>query len=239
MAITAKRYSQTMANRPTTPHAAYSDFSHIVSSAPGVGHTRFAVSLREDDAEAVLNKILPLAKVVHGVKVERTIRPEVKKEEKICIRPECVARRDIFQEIHSENDQIRSQLKVTEARVAASKNKVALTEKSISIAEEKNETLRNQIEDAQSRIIQLESEVEKADGQNQILRNQLASLQQAIESLKVQTEKHERNTNMLFDDTGPRVIFQSAGSRRDFAGAAEVSCLRFEDDDSDDDFQSS
>ena len=76
-------------------HAAYSDFSHIISGTAGIGNTRFAVGLREDDAESVLNKILPLAKVVHGKVVERTIR-KVEKEEKVCMRPECVARSIYF-----------------------------------------------------------------------------------------------------------------------------------------------
>lgn len=43
-------------------HPVYSDFSHIASSM-GIGNTKFAVSLREENSEELINRILPLAKV--------------------------------------------------------------------------------------------------------------------------------------------------------------------------------
>lgn len=51
-------------------------------------------------------RILPLARVVPGEKKER-VKREKKKEEKICMRPDCVARREAFAEMNNENEFLR------------------------------------------------------------------------------------------------------------------------------------
>ncbi len=223
------------------PHPVYSDFSHIATSM-GIGNTKFAVGLREANPEALINRILPLAKVVPGLKKERVIR-KFEKEEKICSKPECVARRETFQEMNSENEYLRVQLKVMEGRVAASKNRVALSEKSVELAETKNETLRSQIDEAQGKIVTVEGVVEKSEVRNQVLRLQFQALLQEIDTLKAQAEKYSVQTQMILDnDSGPQMVFQNnTGNGTEDRGqlfrddALEVSTLHFHDSDSDSD----
>lgn len=215
------------------PHPVYSDFSHIATSM-GIGNTKFAVGLRESNSEELINRILPLAKVVPGQKKERVIR-KFEKEEKICSRPECVARRETFQEMNSENEHLRVMLRKAEGKVSAARNRVALSEKSVDMAEARNEALRAQIDEAQAKIVSVESVVEKSEGRNQVLRNQYLGLQQEIESLKAQAESYRRQTSAILDtDLGPRMVFVP-GPKPLNDDTRDVSTLSCRDNDSDSD----
>lgn len=222
------------------PHPVYSDFSHLAGDRlPDLGGLTFAIGLREgENARALVEKILPLTKIVPGEIKVRNIRKIVKKEveEKSCSRPDCLSRRERYSELNSENEQLRNELKTIETRVAASKNKIALTEKSIQMTEDKNENLRGQLEDIQAKIFSLDAEVERTDASNQALRNQLFALQKEIERLKESTtDSNNKLATAKGNMSGPSVQFGNS-NRRDPLLSAEVSRLRFNDPDSDEDF---
>ena len=190
-------------------HPVFSDYCHIANN---VGSLTFAVGLRCDDPEAVVSKMLPLTKIVHAQKnKERKVRKVVETEERICTRPECMARAQRLDELQSENDPLRAQLKAIEARCAAAKNKVALTENANAMVEEKNDELRAQIDETQMAIQTAEAEASRGDSQNQVLRNQLASLQKEIEKLKAATDEKARAMQNLKDKANQEVIFKRKG----------------------------
>lgn len=243
-----------MSKRPMSPlkgedsdrHPVFSDYCHIASN---VGSLTFAVGLRCEDPDAVVSKMLPLTKVVFAKKQERKVRKVVDTEERNCTRAECMARAQRLDELQLENEPLRAQLKSIEARCAAAKNKVALTENANAMVEEKNDELRAQIDEAQLAIQTAEAEVFRGDSQNQILRNQLSKLQVEIEKLKAQTDEKARAMQSLKDKANQEVIFghrnrnsQSEGDRKKQILADEVASLqRFrggpvEDESDDDDY---
>lgn len=151
------------------------------------------------------------------------------------MKPECVARRETFKEMNSENEYLRVQLRAVEGKLAASRNRVALTEKSVELAESRNETLRAQIEEAQSKIQSIESVVEKSEIRNQALRQQLSQSLKEIEDYKAQSDNYKRQTEMILEnDCGPQVVFQSS-SRVSTSDSFEVSALHSNISDSDSD----
>jgi chromosome segregation ATPase len=198
-------------------HPVFSDYSHIASN---VGSLTFAVGLRCDDPDVVVSKMLPLTKVVHAQKQERKVRKVVESEERICTRVECMARAQRLDELQLENEPLRANLKIVEARSAAAKNKVALTENANAMVEEKNDELRAQIDDTQLAIQTAEAEAFRGDSQNQVLRNQLTSLQKEIEKLKAQTDEKAQAMQHLKDKANQEVVFKRRdhsylGSSRD------------------------
>lgn len=222
-------------------HPVYSDFSHMASQKNAeIGNLAFAVGLREENPEEMVSRILPLTRIIPSEKKVRVIKKTVVEkhvaapvEDKICMRPDCVARRERYSELHSENEPLRQQLKAMEGKVAASKNKISLTEKSIQMAEDKNENFKGQIEDIQAKIFTLEAEVEKGDQSNQVLRNQLADLLQEIERLKAETQKNVNRLAVITqNNSGPSVVFSKSGKKA-CPQAFEVSVLQNDGDDSD------
>ena len=126
-------------------HPVFSDYVHL----PRLDDLTFAVTLRaeEEGAAELIAKMLPLSRITPGVPVQRVIRT-VEKEEGICQRFECIARREKLEELNSENDELRAQLKEAVDKVTATKNRIALIEKSMSIAEGKNDSMRAEIDEA-------------------------------------------------------------------------------------------
>lgn len=217
------------------PLPVYSDFSHM-SAAQGIGNIRFAVSLREENPDAIIARVFPLTKIVPGEKKEKKPKPKPKKaEEKVCSRPDCAARKDKLTELKDENKTLRDNLKALEGRLETTRNKTTLTEKSILLAEEKNDSLNGQIEEAQNRIISIETDVDKAEIFNQTLRRQLQALQQEIENINAQTSQATLELQDLLEDKTERKIVFSKSKHRDPHLASEVSTLRFpvDGDDSD------
>lgn len=186
-------------------HPVFSDYSHIASN---VGSLTFAVGLRCDDPDVVVSKMLPLTKVVHAQKQERKVRKVVETEERVCTRSECMVRAQRLDELQLENEPLRANLKMVEARSAAAKNKVALTENANAMVEEKNDELRAQIDDTQLAIQTAEAEAFRGDSQNQVLRNQLTSLQKEIEKLKAQTDEKAQAMQHLKDKANQEVVFK-------------------------------
>jgi hypothetical protein len=130
------------------PLPVYSDFSHM-SASEGIGGIRFAVSLREENADEMIAHVFPMAKIVPGVVKEKKkmVKKEKKVEEKACARPDCSARKDKFGELQDENKNLKIKLKALSDKIETTKNKISLTEKSIIMAEEKNDTLNGHIEE--------------------------------------------------------------------------------------------
>jgi hypothetical protein len=219
-------------------HPVYSDFSHMASSGQvDLGGLTFAVGLREDNPDEMVAKILPLTRIVPGEVKPRTIKKVPKKvaEDKPCERPDCMARKERYLELNSENEHLRQQLKALEGRVSASKNKISLTERSIQIAEDKNDNLKGQIDDVQARIFTVEADVEKGDQLNQELRNQLAELMFELDRLKKDTHADNDKLAVVMQNlSGPSVVF-SKSSNSKTPQAKEVSMLKYDGDDSDDD----
>lgn len=211
----------------------YSDFSHMTAKQ-GIGGIKFAVGLREDNADELIGRVFPMTKIVPGVKKEKKVKKVVKKvEEKTCSRPDCSARKEKLEELRGENNNLKLKLKGLEGKIETTKNKIALTEKSIIMAEEKNDMLNGQIEEAQSRIFQIESDVDKGESINQTLRRQLHILQQDIERIKHQTaDANNQLKDMLENKTEQKLVF---ARERNPQLAAEVSILRFADDGDDSD----
>jgi len=215
----------------------YSDFSHMPSNQ-GIGGIRFAVSLREDNADEMIAHVFPMAKIVPGVIKEKKAarKKEKKAEEKACARPDCMARKEKFAELQDENKNLKLKLKAIYDKIETTKNKVSLTEKSIIMAEEKNDTLNGHIEEAQARIFTIESDVEKVEIFNQALKRQLAVLHSKIEELKCQTdEQNNQLRDMLDDKIERKVVFSNDPKFRNNLLAGEVSTLAFpiDGDDSD------
>jgi len=219
------------------PLPVYSDFSHM-SASEGIGGIRFAVSLREENADEMIAHVFPMAKIVPGVVKEKKkmVKKEKKVEEKACARPDCSARKDKFGELQDENKNLKIKLKALSDKIETTKNKISLTEKSIIMAEEKNDTLNGHIEEAQARIFTIENDVEKVELFNQALKRQLSALHQKIEELKNQTEEQNNQLrDMLDEKTERKVVFSNSFNPRDEFLANEVSVLKFpvDGDDSD------
>lgn len=216
----------------------YSDFSHM-SAKQGLGNIAFAVGLRDDSGQDLLQRVFPMTKIIPVVKAEKKKKPKKKEkvvEEKICSRIDCSARRDKYTELQKENDVLRNKLKLLEGKVETTKNKITLTEKSIIMAEEKNDTLNGQIEDAQTRIFAIEADVEKGENFNQTLRKQLATVQQEIDDIKRQTEEQSNQLKDIIDNKSDRhIVFSRDPRHRDERLATEVSTLRFQNEDEDSD----
>lgn len=223
------------------PLPVYSDFSHM-SAAQGLGSIKFAVGLREDNADAIIARVFPLTKIIPvEIKEKKPKKKPKKVEEKVCSRPDCAARKEKLNELKDENKNLRLKVKALEAKVEATKNKIGLTEKSIIMSEEKNDTLNGQIEEAQNRILSIEGDVEKAESFNQTLRRQLQQLQQEIEAINSQTVEQNRQLQELLEDKTERKIIFAPKNKGHSSNtsvsklANEVSTLRFPGDGDDSD----
>jgi chromosome segregation ATPase len=216
------------------PLPVYSDFAHMPSN---LGAIKFAVGLREDNADEIMNRVFPMTKIVPGIKKEKK-KKEVKKkvEEKPCERPDCAARKEKLVEMQSENKGLRQSLKVLEGKIETTKNKISFTEKAIIMAEEKNDTLNGQIEEALSRIQTIENDVEKGEKLNQTLRNQLATIMNEIAQIHAQTdEQNNLLRDMIESKEDQKIVFAKRSKATDNHLATEVSVLKFPSDGDDSD----
>lgn len=215
----------------------YSDFSHMSMADGGIGNVRFVVGLREENPDAILARVFPMTKIIPTEVKEKPKKKkkEKKVEDKVCVRPDCAARKDKLTTMKDENRSLRQKVKALEGRVETVRNKVALTEKSIIMAEEKNDSLNGQIEDAQSKIESMNVDVDKAESFNRTLRNQLQLLQQEIENIKNQTDEATVELQELLEDkTERRIVFSRDPKHRNPQLASEVSVLRFPNPNEDD-----
>lgn len=202
----------------------FSDYSHVANAA-SIAQLTFAVGLRAENPEELVAKMLPCSRFVPRELTVKTPKPKKVEEVKICMRPECVARRERLQQLNGENDELRTRLTATQAKLAASQNKIVLTEKAIGMGEDKIDSLRGQIEDTQNRIVTTEAEVDKIDSQNSSLRTVLADLQAEIERLKAATASTEKDTQAMLSGGGDRVVFASSATPSDAESARLIASL--------------
>jgi chromosome segregation ATPase len=208
--------------RPDT-FPAFSEYSHVANSS-AIGQLKFAVSMRAEDPDEIIRRMLPLSVIKSRPAVEKKTRPKKEVEIKICEKPECVARRDKLSNLNSENNELRKTLKALENKLAASQNKIALTEKTIGLTEDKIDSLRGQIDDTQVRIFSAEEEVQKLDDQNAGLRNVLNELSSKADALRENTNQIEEDTRQVVaaQTSGDRVIFGKRSTRRnEYTGEIE------------------
>jgi len=203
----------------------FSDYQHVANAA-SVAQLTFAVSLRAENPEDIISRMLPATRFEPKIIAEKKKKPKKAGagEEKVCARLECGARRDKLSELNSENEELRVRLKAFESRLAASQGKIALTEKSISMGEDKMDSLRGQIEDTQNRILTQEAELEKVDKMNSGLRGVLSKLNQEIDALKAATANVEAETDQVVkvQTSGQNVVFRKSTQPRDVEGELEV-----------------
>jgi len=215
----------------------------------------FAVGLREENAEEMLGKIAPLARYVPGEVKPRVIR-KVDTKEKPCVSEVCKERRYRLQSLESENDDLKSQLKEKEAKLAAVQNKVHLTEKSITLVDEKIDTLKSQLEGLQIRIPSIEAESVQGEEHNATLESRLEELKrnlyglqnhqdddQASLSTNTTGQPSSPNRGFLLPDPNQKIVFAKSKifDVKSSQAAREVSALSSRvgnavvDTDSDDD----
>ena len=216
----------------------YSDFAHMPNNS-GLSAIKFAVGLREENAEEMIHRVFPMTKIVPGKPKEKKKKePKKKVEEKPCERPDCSARKEKLVELQSENKGLRQNFKQLESKIETTKNKITFTEKAIIMAEEKNDTLNGQIEEALARIQTIEQDVQKGESFNITLRKQLASIQDEIATVNEQTEEQNQQLlDMLEQKEDQKIVFagrHNKNQHQDAKLAKEVSVLRFPDGDGDD-----
>jgi chromosome segregation ATPase len=216
-------------------HPVYSDFVHLGS----LSDLGFAVALREEPGSDILQKILPLTKVIPKAVSEprqkkKKSPPKPKKvESAICERADCAARKDQLADLKGENAGLRSQFKAIEAKLVAAKNRKALIEKGIQISLEKNDTLKNQIDSTQSRIETIDVELEKGDLGSEKIRGKIAGLQSDIEAIRQKIEKDAENIRILNEmkSSGTMKFSRSVESRENMILAMETKNLDLNDPD--------
>ena len=193
-------------NRPSSPqksppkrgmdaesHPAFSDFSHM-----GPNNLGFAVGLREDDPELILQKVAPLSFIKPGIPKEKKKKERVE-EIAECTNRACVERKVKVEELTQGNYDLKEKLKTAESRLAGVKGQCELAKKTIIIIEEKNISLRQQIEDTEQRIQSAETNLANGEEINTKLKNELEMILQDIDELNHVKQQNEKK-DMLNDD---------------------------------------
>jgi hypothetical protein len=225
-------------------HPVYSDFSHVTSN---VENASFAVGLREENGSRNIERILPLTKIIPAKPSskrpprksapKKQVKVVEEEEEVVCPRPDCSARRLRLADLQMENEHLRSQFKIIENKVIASKHKKALAEKNIALTEEKNDNIRAQIDETQGQMESLQAEIGLSEISNKKLREKLSNLESEIQILKEQAENDAEVMRSLQNRSVEEMVFapKRYGGLRDSRDAAEVRTLRgFHDDDDSD-----
>lgn len=197
-------------------HPVFSDFSHIST----LGSVSFAVGLRDENGARNVERILPLTKIIPAPppakrniqkKTRKASKPSEEEEEVICPRPDCSARRLRLADLQQENEHLRAQFKIIENKIIASKHKKALADKTIAATEEKNDSLRAQIDETQGRMESIQADISVGETTNQKLREKLAILEAEIDVLKVQAAKDAEVMRSLQSRSVEEMVF--SGSR--------------------------
>jgi len=93
-------------------------------------------------------------------------------------------------------------IKALESKLSSLKNKVALTNKSIAMTDDKNENLKSQIEELENRLPTIEEELVRNEGQNKVLESQLRDLLNELDRLKELKAENEHNDDAHSTHTG-------------------------------------
>jgi chromosome segregation ATPase len=214
-------------------HPVFSDFSHIAGEQ-GLGNLTFAVGLRTENPEDAVARMLPLSVITPGVAVERVIRKVATDE--VCERTDCLARKDLLNEIDGQNDDLKKEILKATGSIQAAKNKIQLTEKSIAMTEEKNDALKAEIDEVGQVMTSMESEVEKCTEYNEGLRQTVEALRKEIDAMR---EKLEEDSSLvqIMEKGNNEVVFSRRGAPKtaeEMFLSNEVSNLEGEEDSDDD-----
>lgn len=237
----SNRRAQKQGHLSDESHPVYSDFSHVTSNFESAS---FAVGLREENGNRIIERILPLTKIVPAkpsskrpakkVPPKKQTKVVEEDEEIVCQRPDCSARRLRLADLQMENEHLRSQYKLIENKVIASKHKKALAEKNIAVTEEKNDNLRAQIDETQGQMESLQAEIGISELANKKLKEKLNLLESEIQLLKEQAEKDAEVMRNLQNRSVEEMVFAPRrNGRSDYEDAEEVRTLRefsYEDD---------
>lgn len=228
-------------------HPVYSDFSHIST----LGNVSFAVCLRDENGAKNIERILPMTKHIPARPVaprniqkkaaKKSANPVEEEQELICQRPDCSARRLRLTDLQQENEHLRAQFKIIENKIIASKHKKALADKTIAATEEKNDSIRAQIDETQGRMEGIQAEIGLCEIGNQKLREKLATLEGEIEVLKAQAEKDAEVMRNLQSRSVEEMVFSAKKDMtwEEWKDVEEVKTLRVRGiSDDDDDYDS-
>ena len=190
-------------------HPCFSDYTHI----PSVSNISFAAGLRQDDhdIQSILEKILPMTKFIPAIhmprkKIEKKAVP-VKIIHEYCDRMDCGVRKSRYNELKAENKPLRNQVMLTETKINMLKNKFALTEKAIKIAEDKCEKYSIEIDDYDARLEGIREEVTRADNNNKGQRDFLADINNEIVELRKQLVIYLNDINGVYANEHDKVKF--------------------------------
>jgi hypothetical protein len=216
-------------------HPVFSDYSHITQA----DNLPFVVSLREDDTDGLLERIMPLSRIKPSLEMPmRTTKKNsdesadskeqaARDEKEPCSRPACQLRKTRLFDMKSENAPHRENLKALQSKVNALRNKVNLGDRALQLSEDRVENFRNQIEDAQARIIGLTEDVERSDNNNKGQRELLTILNHDISIIRREAESYQAELRALIhSELGQQVIFNNShinGGRSITTGASKNS----------------
>jgi chromosome segregation ATPase len=197
-------------------HPVFSDFTHI----PEMTNISFAASLREENAENIIQRILPLTKFIPAIKMEKRKKKSKKVvvhkeiEECNCDRFDCNVRKSKLQEMKAENKGLREQFRSIETRTTIVKNKYSLIEKATKISEEKILKLQVEVEDLQARITGVEEEVSRADNANKSQREILDGMNNENLEMKKQLKLYLAQINQIYVSETDKVVFPAGKTNK-------------------------
>lgn len=191
-------------------HPAYSSFSHI----EGLANLAFSVGLREDGGtDDVVSKIIPMARIVPGVPIERRIRSMMEDvggtdlEAAALEIPEYVELQDRLRELTAANANLRQQIDDIEAQMKITLNKQAIAERNSKTIETTNDKLSEELDDVKSRTAILQVEAEETARENGELRAQVDTKQTEISKLEAQIALARHEIDKTTSGSTVEVIF--------------------------------
>jgi chromosome segregation ATPase len=192
----------------------YSDFSHMNGNLQNL---TFAVGLREEKPQAMLNRILPLQRVVPGKfsnQHKEIDDVEEQHQEKDCIIQECINRKMKYNNQKEETLRLLQELLDTENIIKSVQNKITLTEKSINKMDEKNDSVKHLIDDVSQRLPVLENDINKGKQINETLELELQQLLINKEDLRTQRKREKESCNNLISSDSITLQSQNNNNSR-------------------------
>jgi hypothetical protein len=229
-------------------HPVYSDYSHLASQRhTDIGGLAFVAGLRAPAAHSVdiVAKILPMTKIIPvetKARQYRLLDVDVMDDVALCMKEECIARRNIYNELNEANRNLRNELSLLRDKLMQSNISINNELNEIQQAEARNDGLMKEIDAVRARYSILSSQSAEINQQNETLRTQLRLLQQDFEKAKAKTDDaQDRLNNALDSKTGPSVVFRDSlqpQTKEIEAIVSEVSQLTFGEDGFDSDEES-
>jgi len=185
-------------------HLAYSSFSHI-DELPDL---YMAVGLRneKDDVQEVIDRILPMSRIVPGKKAEKRTVSNIGTIED-CEVPECLARQDRYRELGNANNSVKTQYEELEMHIKLTVNKLHMMEKTNTAVEGSNDKLQEQLDELRSHSRILEAESQQWILQNTELKKRLNLLEAEISKLRAQADERRSVKEQAEKSASVEVVF--------------------------------